>query len=349
MLELRPSQTNLSDGDAFYVDVYVTNPSEQSISSVRSWLSYSPRDLEVVSIERLDSPFDLPAPGENEADSGQKLIKLGYSNLQGVNSAEILIARVNFKVDTKQKKNLGLEFYDYQETELGHTSVVVDQGGFPLNILAQKPDLLSLKLNGGPPTVATESAPISTEDPAPTSSSAEPESDPVIVEVPAPEPVNTMVTTGPLATASDLKLSTDGNKVELQWSEANDARLRGYYLYYGKTPGLYTRRKTLDQMNRFIFDNLNVGETYYFALTTYDANGNESQYTNEVAVIVGEPLSATHPLESPPLPSTQNVQNNDVLAQVPASPENGPGLNWLLLSTLGLGVVLGLGRKRTKY
>lgn len=314
-LELRPSQTQAQNADEFYVDVYLQNPSAQNIISIRSWLQYNPGDLEVLSIDRLTSPFSLAAPGENAASASEKLIKMGYSNIEGGSTAtEAEISRINFKVKTTQAKQTTLSFYDYQVSELGHTNVNVMSQGFPVNILAQKPDSVSITLNGG--------------------------SVPPVEMGGNNEQVTSPSSTGPLPEPLNLKADTRSGEAHLKWKALNEKGMTGYYLYYGKTPGLYTRRKTLGRVSEFIVDDLRNGETYYFAITAYNSAGDEGNYSNEVGIIVGEPLSSTHPF--------QTIEVNEILAQVPVQTESGPALNGLLISVLGLGVVLGLGRRRKK-
>src|SRR5690606_9904612 len=142
-----------------------------------------------------------------------------------------------------------------------------------------------------------------------------------------------------LSRPMNLKANTGEGYVHLKWDKSTDTKMSGYYLYYGKTSGLYTRRKAEGQVDSYVLEGLSNGETYYFAVTAHDAAGQESDYSNEVGVIVGQPLSSTHPLED---------LANQLLAQVPVQTEVGPALNWFLISALGLGVILGLGRRRPK-
>ena len=58
--------------------------------------------------------------------------------------------------------------------------------------------------------------------------------------------------------------------------------LAGYKLYYGTSSGNYSVAIDVGNVTTFKVDGLSSG-TYYFAVTAYDASGNESDYSNEVS------------------------------------------------------------------
>ena len=62
--------------------------------------------------------------------------------------------------------------------------------------------------------------------------------------------------------------------------------LGGYKVYYGITPGVYT---SLDvgSVSTYQVPGLTIGQMYYFTVTAYDANGNESDYSTVVSKIIG--------------------------------------------------------------
>ena len=84
------------------------------------------------------------------------------------------------------------------------------------------------------------------------------------------------------ATASPSQTSAG-----LSWDAGNDSRIAGYRVYYGTASRDYAQAKGagLDAGNctRYIVDNLGRGRTYYFAVTAYDASGNESDFSNEAS------------------------------------------------------------------
>ena len=77
-----------------------------------------------------------------------------------------------------------------------------------------------------------------------------------------------------LAAAADVKLA---------WDASASANIAGYRLYYGPASKAYTASVTTPNLTHTL--SLPSGK-YYFAVTAYDANGNESDYSNEVSTIV---------------------------------------------------------------
>jgi len=88
---------------------------------------------------------------------------------------------------------------------------------------------------------------------------------------------------------SNLKAVAGDGKITLSWDAATDnVGVKGYKIFYGTTPvtaelGSYTLGP-IDAGNVLSYDvsGLTNGTAYYFAITAYDAAGNESQfYSNE--------------------------------------------------------------------
>lgn len=59
------------------------------------------------------------------------------------------------------------------------------------------------------------------------------------------------------------------------------SNLAGYKIYYGTEIGNYTEVITIDNpgVANYVIENLLAGYTYYFVLTSYDTDGNESGYS----------------------------------------------------------------------
>jgi len=126
--------------------------------------------------------------------------------------------------------------------------------------------------------------------------------------------------------------------VDLKWDLSSEPELMGYNIYYGKNSGEYTRQKTISTVDRFRVDGLMNGEAYYFAITAYDSLNRESDYSDEVGIIVNEPLSSTSPFED---------ILNMLLAKLPAQPQNGPLVGWLIFSAAGLGAAVVFRKKQS--
>jgi hypothetical protein len=65
------------------------------------------------------------------------------------------------------------------------------------------------------------------------------------------------------------------------------SEIAGYKLYYGTKQGQYTNSIDINDSTaqNFTFTDLVAG-TYYIAVTTYDTDGRESQYSSEVKIVV---------------------------------------------------------------
>lgn len=116
-----------------------------------------------------------------------------------------------------------------------------------------------------PPTSGPAPAPSAAPSPAPSPSPA-----PAPAPAPSPAPA-------PVASAT------------LQWSSPGDPRVQGYRVYYGTQSGQYAQPKGAGLSTSgtsYTVGNLTAGRTYHFAVTAYDAAGNESDYSSEVTKVV---------------------------------------------------------------
>lgn len=321
--ELRPSATQVSQGQEFTVDVMVKNPSQESIISVRTWLDYDPTVLEAEAIDTSNTPFTLAAPGEDTVSSSEGKVKIGRSNIAGgMKDAEAKVATIKFKVLGALAGKTSIEFYDYQVSELGHTSVNIIQDGFPLNILSKEPEKLEIQLNPGGPTATPVVQP-----PAP------------VYTPPAPVADVGGGFAADLAKPQNLMANTGSGYVDLVWAaQADNARV-GFNIYYGKLSGQYTRRHSVGNVNAFRLEGLSNNETYYFALVAFDSMNRESDYSNEVGIIVNQPLSSTAPFQS---------AFDQTYRQIPEQPQNGPLVGWLIFSAAGLSATILFGRARRR-
>lgn len=81
----------------------------------------------------------------------------------------------------------------------------------------------------------------------------------------------------------------------LTWdASTDDTGVEGYYIYAGlesveQNGGSYTFGSTdVENSTTYTMDNLTNGVTYYFALTAYDADGNESEYYSKEVEVTPE-------------------------------------------------------------
>jgi len=320
-IELKPTQTTVNVGDEFDVDVILKNPSGQNVISVRSWLEYDTNSLEGVSINTQDTLFTLSAPGEDEFSTSDGHVKIGRSNISGgVKDFEVKVATIKFRVKAQSPVTTVIAPYDYQVTELGHTSVNIIDQGFPVNVLTTKPDSININLNSG--------APIPTD----VNIITEPILTPNIGGNDNAVPFNLLRPEG-------LKVNTGSSYVDLVWDTSDESTLTGYYLYYGKISGQYTRRRDVTNTSSYRLDGLNNNEAYYFALTAYDNLKRETDYSDEVAVIINQPLSSTSPFDG---------LLDLMLAKLPSQPQNGPLTIWTLFFAISFAGMMVFRKKSAK-
>jgi hypothetical protein len=73
----------------------------------------------------------------------------------------------------------------------------------------------------------------------------------------------------------------------LAWDKSSDKKVTGYFLYYGTASGQYTSKINLSkQTTSAKVSGLIEGQTYYFAVASYNAQGVESVPSKEITFIV---------------------------------------------------------------
>jgi hypothetical protein len=86
-----------------------------------------------------------------------------------------------------------------------------------------------------------------------------------------------------LVLASSQLMATD---VSLAWDPSVSPNIAGYKVYFGNSSGTYGTPITAGNQTTYTVTGLTSG-TYYFAVTAVDAQGNESDFSNEVSQIIG--------------------------------------------------------------
>ena len=90
-----------------------------------------------------------------------------------------------------------------------------------------------------------------------------------------------------LATAN-----TFAGEANLAWDPPDvPTEVVGYKVYYGTASGVYPQSIDVGNMTSYTVSNLIDGQSYYFAVTTYNALGVESYYSNEVSKLLTSPVS----------------------------------------------------------
>jgi len=76
------------------------------------------------------------------------------------------------------------------------------------------------------------------------------------------------------------------NTASLTWEPVQADDLAGYRVYYGTVSGVYQQTRGTGFVTTepsYVVRDLTPGQTYYFAVTSFDASGNESAYSTEVS------------------------------------------------------------------
>jgi hypothetical protein len=71
-------------------------------------------------------------------------------------------------------------------------------------------------------------------------------------------------------------------QITLGWDASSDENVVGYNVYYGLSSGLYDIVEDAGDVTEYTIVGLENGQLYYLAVTSYDAEGNESDYSEEI-------------------------------------------------------------------
>jgi hypothetical protein len=74
--------------------------------------------------------------------------------------------------------------------------------------------------------------------------------------------------------------------VTLAWDAVTNTPIAGYYLYVGTSTGSYDTTNDVSNLTQATLTNLLAGSTYFFAVTAYDANRLQSDFSTEISYSV---------------------------------------------------------------
>lgn len=86
--------------------------------------------------------------------------------------------------------------------------------------------------------------------------------------------------------------------VELLWNPSPDTNVVGYNIYYGISSGHYTSEISAGNNTTVEVTGLVQGVTYYFAATSYDSSGDESDFSNEASYYIPVNIISSSNLKS---------------------------------------------------
>ncbi len=350
----------LRPGDTLDMDIIVYNPNRKKIQKVRSWLSYDSQVLQGESVT-TSTAFSVATPGETDFSSDEGFLKFAASALEGQEKADVVIpvARVQFKVlRTPAAGKSPISFYDAQPGLLGHTYARAMEGTQAKNALS--PDLGSLMVmlqkDGVASSVASSSSSFAGSSIGDTSSlglnnSSSSSSTQSSAEESSSSSSSVSSDRSPfvLLQVQGLRVGTEGSTLYLAWDALRSSEMAGYNVYYGTQKGRYIQRHSVPLENtEHIIRGLLPDTLYYIAVRGVNTRNEESAFSQEVAIRVGDPKSSTSPLSIRPGdtsgPQGQNPLNGNVTA-VPGEAGASTAAVLILMGSAVIGTAFALRRQ----
>jgi hypothetical protein len=72
-------------------------------------------------------------------------------------------------------------------------------------------------------------------------------------------------------------------QLSLTWDPNNEPNIAGYKVYYGTVSSDYKFNVDVGKNTIVTISDLELSKTYYFAVTAYDVDGNESNFSAEIS------------------------------------------------------------------
>lgn len=298
----------LHAGDTLDMDIVVNNPDHRSISRFRAWVAYDPTILEGIDVS-ISPSFPVPTPGESQFIPAEGTLKLSGSATTPVTKDRFPIARVRFRVLKDTLDGTPLVFTETTGDIDAKSGVF--EGAIPdeQNILSMINGSLYVRLAGAASPASTAMVSSDGTQTGTTASSAMSSTEAAAA---TSMPLSSASTTTASSAATSmmqkaftllqvlgLRVTTEGSSVFLAWDALPSSELAGYNVYYGTVSGRYIQRKSVDRAaNSLTIRALPVGTTYYFAVRAYNATGEETVFSQEVGISVGNPKTSTSPLNA---------------------------------------------------
>lgn len=309
-------QTNvLKEGDVIDMDIVMHNPDRKPIKRFRAWIAYDPSTLKGEDIAISDD-FPTPTPGETDFSESEGLIKLSGTARASQRDEELIVARVRMRVQAVRSSGTPLTFSPVTNAVDSTTGMFAEESGQETNILSPTLGYLFVRFDGAQnqSSSLSSAAPIqplsassaasfalssssSAFDTSLGSSSIAASSSSSVAAV-APASVFTMLQ------VQGLRVTTEGSSVFLAWDALPSTELVGYNVYYGTITGKYIQRRSVEKnATSLTLRALPVGTTYYFAVRGVNSRNQETEFSQEVGISVGNPATSTSPLIANTLPT----------------------------------------------
>ena len=100
--------------------------------------------------------------------------------------------------------------------------------------------------------------------------------------------------------------SAYSSQVTLAWDANNENNLAGYIVYYGTRSGYYANSIDVGNTTQYTISNLQAGVTYYIAVSAYNTDDYESDYSQELVYTLPDSESTSPNLVFEPSDSTNS-------------------------------------------
>jgi len=100
-------------------------------------------------------------------------------------------------------------------------------------------------------------------------------------------------------------------EAKVSWDQNQESDLAGYSIYYGTSSGIYDNIIDVGNDTSYTVANLDSNTTYYFVVTATDSSGNESDFSEEVSIVIPdstEDLPEDPPID-PPVEEETTIKN----------------------------------------
>ncbi len=315
-------------GDTIDIDLMLQNPGVVPVSRFRVWIAYDPLIFEGKEAT-LSDHFPTPTPGETGFESDEGFLKLSGTALTPVSASGIVLARITMSLRATQNVGSPLTFFDDPETPEPETGVFSTEGGAERNILTSAPGYLYVQLTPANELDAISSSSAASSNHSDTSIASSLSSDafdvsssPASAESSSLPSASEPSTVFAMLQVQGLRVTTEGSTAYLAWDALPSPELIGYHLYYGTVSGQYIQRHAIDKGEQSVaIRSLPIDTTYYFAIRGVNAQEQETDFSREVGISIGNPRTSTAPFVANSLP-TPTPDTNGTLAGDTGIPSN---------------------------
>ena len=295
----------LEVGDELDFDISISNPNLQSVDSVRVWLSYDPVILEGININVSDS-FPAVTPGESDFDTENGYVMIEARNdteNSNVNEVETYILS-----DPLGSLHVVFSNNDLDEEDEGGTTEEDNEESENNDDVEGDNDVDALFEEDGEELDGDNNEEQQEEE-----SNEENDNNQQEEENEGSEEDNSNQRTPfSLLQVRNIRITTEGSSLYIGWDSINHSSVKAYNIYYGTTSGRYIQRKTVNgSMDSLIIRSLPINTTYFVAVRAVSDDDEESAFSQEASVTIGDSNTSTAQLITNPGPNGVNPLQNE--------------------------------------